>query len=97
MLQWVNAPARHGPARHGTEPVEVVITRSASGRVGRMFRTATHAPVLRAPDPDAGAVMAADAQTPLTGGGGMLAAARLVLEAAAWHRAQGLARQLVAA
>ena len=97
MLQWVNAPARHGPARRETEPVKVVITFSASGKVGRMFRPATQVPVLRPPGPDGGAVMAAHAPPLLAGGGGMLAAARLGLDIAARQRAQGMLRRLGAA
>ena len=42
MPQQVNAPARHG-----TEPVRVVLIPSAGGGLGRISRTATLARVLR--------------------------------------------------
>lgn len=45
-------------------------------------------------DPAASAVMAARAQSLVTGPGGVLAAARLVLDVAARQRAQGSARRL---
>jgi len=48
-------------------------------------------------DPAASAAMAARAQSLVTGGGGVLSAARLVLDLAARQRAHGLARQLDAA
>lgn len=83
MLQQVNAP---GWVR--TEPVRAVMVPSASGGMGHIPRAATPA---RAPRPLDPAVERA------TAGGGVLAAARLLLAPAARQRAQRLARRLGAA